>query len=200
MVIGLTGGIGSGKSSVAQLFAERGAVVVDADVLAHAATAPGGAAHAAVIERFGPGIVAPDGSIDRGALADVVFADPAARTDLEALVHPAVLEAIDRRLTAEAATDSVVVVVVPLLVEVGWDGADAVVVVDCPEEVAIRRLVEERGMDEADVRRRLAAQADRATRLARADHVLTNDGTLDDLRRQVDALWSTLRSGHARDR
>ena len=195
MVIGLTGGIGSGKSSVAHLFAERGAVVVDADVLAHAATAPGGAAHAAVIERFGPGIVAPDGSIDRGALADLVFADPAARTDLEALVHPAVLEAIDRRLTAEAATDSVVVVVVPLLVEVGWDGADAVVVVDCPEEVAIRRLVEERGMDEADVRRRLAAQADRATRLARADHVLTNDGTLDDLRRQVDALWSTLRSG-----
>jgi dephospho-CoA kinase len=195
MVIGLTGGIGSGKSSVAQLFAERGAVVVDADVLAHAATAPGGAAHAAVIERFGPGIVAPDGSIDRGALADLVFADPAARTDLEALVHPAVLEAIDRRLTAEAATDSVVVVVVPLLVEVGWDGADAVVVVDCPEEVAVRRLVEERGMDEADVRRRLAAQADRATRLARADHVLTNDGTLDDLRRQVDALWSTLRSG-----
>lgn len=195
MVIGLTGGIGSGKSSVAHLFAERGAVVVDADVLAHAATAPGGAAHAAVIERFGPGIVAPDGSIDRGALADLVFADPAARTDLEALVHPAVLEAIDRRLTAEAATDSVVVVVVPLLVEVGWDGADAVVVVDCPEEVAVRRLVEERGMDEADVRRRLAAQADRATRLARADHVLTNDGTLDDLRRQVDALWSTLRSG-----
>ena len=200
MVIGLTGGIGSGKSSAAHFFAERGAVVVDADVLAHAATAPGGAAHPAVIERFGPGIVAPDGSIDRGALADVVFADPAARTDLEALVHPAVLEAIDRRLTAEAATDSVVVVVVPLLVEVGWDGADAVVVVDCPEEVAIRRLVEERGMDEADVRRRLAAQADRATRLARADHVLTNDGTLDDLRRQVGALWSTLRSGHAQGR
>ncbi len=193
MVIGLTGGMGSGKSSVASLLAERGAVVVDADALAHQAIDPDGAAYGPVIERFGPSIVDGEGAIDRRALADVVFADPDALVALEALVHPVVLDAIDRRLAAEAATDHVVVVVIPLLVEVGWDRADRVVVVDCPEEIAVRRLVGSRGMAEDDVRRRLAAQADRATRLAAADHVVTNDGTLDDLRRQVDALWEQLR-------
>ncbi len=192
MVIGVTGGMGSGKSSVASLLADHGAVVVDADTIAHEVIGPGGPAHGPVIERFGPGIVDAGGEIDRRALADLVFADPAARRDLEGLVHPPVLEAIDRRLAAEAATDHVVVVVIPLLVEVGWDRADAVVVVDAPEDLALRRLVEGRGMAEADVRRRLAAQADRATRLARADHVVTNDGTLDDLRRQVDTLWEAL--------
>jgi dephospho-CoA kinase len=198
MVIGLTGGMGSGKSSVASLLADRGAVVVDADALAHQAIAPGGPAYGPVIERFGPGIVDGRGQIDRRALARLVFTDPAARRDLEALVHPPVLEAIDGRLADEAATERVVVVVVPLLVEVGWDRADTVVVVDAPEEIAVRRLVENRGMGEDDVRRRLAAQADRATRIARADHVIANDGTLDDLRRQVDALWEALLgSGHA---
>jgi dephospho-CoA kinase len=193
----LTGGMGSGKSSVASLLAERGAVVVDADTLAHEVIAPGGPAHGAVIERFGPGVVGGRGEIDRRALAEVVFADPAARRDLEGLVHPPVLEAIDRRLAASAARDEVVVVVMPLLVEVGWDGADVVVVVDAPEELAVRRLVESRGMAEDDVRRRLAAQLDRATRVARADHVIANDGTPDDLRRQVDELWATVvRSGH----
>jgi dephospho-CoA kinase len=200
MVIGLTGGMGSGKSSVASLLAERGAVVVDADALAHEAIGPAGAAYGPVIERFGPAIVDGDGSIDRRALADLVFADPDALSDLEALVHPVVLEAIDRRLAAEAATDHVVVVVIPLLVEVGWDRADRVVVVDTPEDLAVRRLVQSRGMAEDDVRRRLAAQADRATRLAGADHVVTNDGTLEDLRRQVDALWSALRSGDTQGR
>ncbi|HEX2273391.1 MAG TPA: dephospho-CoA kinase [Acidimicrobiales bacterium] len=192
MVIGLTGGMGTGKSSVASLLVERGAVLVDADALAHEVMAPGGPAYGPVIERFGQGIVDGRGVIDRRALADVVFADPVARRDLEALVHPPVLGAIDRRLAAEAATDHVVVVVVPLLVEAGWDRADTVVVVDASEEVAVRRLVENRGMAEDDVRRRLAAQADRATRLAHADHVITNDGSLDDLRRQVDALWEAL--------
>ncbi len=192
MVIGLTGGMGSGKSSVAGLLAERGAVVVDADSIAHQAIAPGGAAYTVVVERFGPEIVDGEGVIDHRALADVVFSDPAALADLEAIVHPVVLEAVERRLEAEAATDHVVVVVMPLLTEVGWDGADTVVVVDCLEEVAVRRLVEGRGLAEDDVRRRLAAQADRATRLARADHVITNDGTLDDLRRQVDELWGEL--------
>ena len=199
MVIGLTGGMGSGKSLVASLLAERGAVLVDADAMAHEVMEPGGAAYAAVVERFGPGVVDGKGAIDRRALADVVFADRAARRDLEALVHPLVLDAIDRRLAAEAATDHVVVVVMPLLVEVGWDGADTVVVVDCPEDVAVRRLVEGRGMAEDDVRRRLAAQIDPATRLARADRVITNDGTLDELRRQVDALWPSLASGRPRE-
>lgn len=177
---------------MANLLAERGAVVVDADAIAHEAIAPGGAAHGPVVERFGPAILDGQGAIDRGALARVVFDDPLALADLESLVHPVVLDIIDRRLAASAATDDVVVAVMPLLVEVGWDRADRVVVVDTAEDLAVRRLVEGRGMDEGDVRRRLAAQADRATRLAGADHVLTNDGTLEDLRRQVDALWSTL--------
>ena len=185
---------------MAGILAERGAVLVDADAIAHEVTAPGGEAYAAVVERFGPAIVDGDGSIDRRALADLVFADPDALADLEALVHPVVLEAIDRRLAAEAETDHVVVVVIPLLVEVGWDRADRVVVVDTPEDVAVRRLVASRGMSEDDVRRRLGAQADRATRLAGADHVLTNDGTLEHLRRQVDALWSALRSGDTQGR
>jgi dephospho-CoA kinase len=198
MVIGLTGGLGSGKSSVASLLADRGAVIVDADALAHEVIATGGAAYEAVIERFGPGVVDGQGAIDRRALADLVFADPGALSALEAIVHPLVLEAIERRLASAAGSDQVVVVVIPLLVEVGWDRADSVVVVDCPEEVAVRRLVEGRGMTEEDARRRVAAQADRATRLAAADHVLTNDGTLDDLRAQVDALWAGLvRSGRA---
>ena len=166
--------------------------MVDADVVAHQLTAPGGSAHRAVVERFGPGVVGPDGSVDRQALADLVFADTAARRDLEALVHPAVMAVLEQRVADHAGTDTVVVAVVPLLVEVGWDGADQVVVVDCPEEVAVRRLVDARGMDEADARRRIAAQAPRQSRLARADHVLVNDGTLDDLRSQVDALWDRL--------
>ncbi len=190
---------------MAELLAERGAVVVDADVLAHEVTAPGGTAHAAVVERFGPAVVGSDGSVDRQALAAVVFDDDDARRDLEALVHPAVMRAIEQRLADHEGTDRVVVAVVPLLVEVGWDGADQVVVVDCPEDVALRRLVEGRGMDETDARRRVAAQVSRQSRLARADHVVTNDGTPDALHRQVDALWPKLhpppdRSGRAEGR
>lgn len=180
---------------MAELLARRGAVVLDADAIVHEVTAPGGAAHAAVVDRFGPAVVGPDGSLDRRALADLVFDDAAARRDLEALVHPVVMEVLEQRLADHAGTDRVVVAVVPLLVEVGWDGADRVVVVDCPEEVAVRRLVEARGMDEPDARRRIAAQVSRQSRLARADHVITNDGTLDSLRDQVDALWPTLVTG-----
>lgn len=171
--------------------------MLDADVIAHEVTAPGGAAHAAVVDRFGPAVVGPEGSLDRRALADLVFDDEAALRDLEALVHPAVMEVLEQRLADHAGTDRVVVAVVPLLVEVGWEGADRVVVVDCPEEVAVRRLVEARGMAEADARRRIAAQVPRQSRLARADHVITNDGTLDSLRRQVDALWPILVNGKA---
>jgi len=186
VVIGLTGGIGSGKSSVAAMFAERGAVVVDTDDLAHEAIEPGGPAYTAVAERFGSDVVSADGSIDRAALAAVVFADARARADLEAIVHPAVDDAFTRRLDE---AHGVVVAVVPLLAEVGWSRGDAVVVVDCPEELAVRRLVEGRGMATDDVRRRMAAQATRADRLAAADRVIVNDATLADLRRQVEATW-----------
>ena len=194
VLIGLTGGIGVGKSSVAALFLQRGAVVIDADDLAREVVEPGQPGYTAVVERFGPSVVAGDGRLDRKALADIVFADPAARADLEAVVHPAVAALRERRLAGLEDTDRVVVAVVPLLVEVGWDDADAVVVVDCPEEVAVRRLVEGRGMDEADVRRRIGAQATRAQRLARADLVIRNDGTPADLAAEVDRAWEWIQA------
>ncbi len=189
VVMGLTGSIGSGKSAVAELFAEKGAAVIDADDLARQAVEPGAPAYAAVVDRFGPGVLGPDGGIDRAALASLVFEDAGSLADLNAVVHPAVAEAMRRRLSEEGAPGRVVVAVVPLLVEVDWEGADVVVVVDCPEELAIERLVAGRGMTEADARRRLAAQAGRAERRARADRVIVNDGSWDNLRDQVNATW-----------
>ena len=190
LVVGLTGGIGSGKSTVSRLLSERGAVVVDADAAARKVVEPGGPAYQAVVDRFGPGILTPDGSIDRPALAAIVFSDPAARADLEAITHPAVGVLINEQLAAEAGTDHVVVLDVPLLVESGRTGTAGVIVVDCPSETAIRRLVEQREMDEADARRRVAAQVSREERLAHADLVIDNSGSLDALRRQVDAAWA----------
>ena len=191
--MGLTGGIGSGKSTVTAMLAERGAVGVDADRLAREAVAPGTPGLRAVVDRFGPAVVAGDGSLDRQALAGVVFDDAAALADLNAIVHPPVRAAIADRLAELATTDALVVLEIPLLVESGRSyGESAIIVVDCPEEVALRRLVEDRGMDEADARRRMAAQAPREQRLAVADVVVDNGGTLEDLRAQVDALWNRL--------
>jgi dephospho-CoA kinase len=205
VVIGLTGGIGSGKSVVAKVFSELGAVVVDADDLAREVVVPGTPTHAAVVERFGPAVLGADGGIDRPALAAMVFEDAGALADLNAIVHPAVEEALAARLSAEDGPGRVVVAVIPLLVEIDWQGADAVVVVDCPEDVAVERLVYGRGMDEADARRRIVTQAGRADRLARADRVIVNDGTWVDLRAQVEATWSWIqtlphRSGRVWDR
>ena len=189
LVVGLTGGIGSGKSTVSRLLSERGAVIIDADVAAREVVAPGGPAYQGVVDRFGPGILAPDGTIDRPALAAIVFTDPEARADLEGITHPAVGVLINERLAAEAGTDHVVVLDVPLLVESGRTGTP-VIVVDCPPETAIRRLVEQREMDEADARRRVAAQVSREERLAHADLVVDNAGTPEALERQVDAAWA----------
>jgi dephospho-CoA kinase len=196
VVVGLTGGIGSGKSTVAALLAARGAVVVDADLLAREAVAPGTRGLADVVARFGPAVLAPDGTLDRQALADLVFADPAALADLNAIVHPVVRAAIADRLAAlDGGPAPLVVLEIPLLVESGRSyGASAVIVVDCPEEVAVRRLVEGRGMDEADARRRMAAQASRADRLAAADLVIDNSGSRDELEREVDRAWAALQS------
>lgn len=194
VVIGLTGGIGSGKSTVSALLAERGAVVVDADAIVRDLQRPGTDVFQAMVDRFGPGIVATDGTLDRAAVAAVVFADPAALADLNAIVHPAVGAEIARRLAAEAGTDHVVVLDVPLLVESGRYEVAGLVVVDVDPEVAVRRLVERRGMSEADARARMARQAAREERLARADRVVDNSGTLDDLRRQVDDVWAWARS------
>jgi dephospho-CoA kinase len=190
LVIGLTGGIGSGKSTVSALLAAKGAVVVDADAIVREVQQPGTPVFAAMVERFGPGIVAADGSLDRAAVADLVFGDANALADLNAIVHPAVGAEIARRMEALAATDEVVVLDVPLLVESkNAYPVAGLLVVDVDPEVAVRRLVEHRGMREADVRARMARQAGRDERLARADRVVDNSGTLDDLAAQVDAAW-----------
>lgn len=193
--VGLTGGIGSGKSEVARLLAEHGAVVVDADALAREALAPGSPGSAAVVEEFGPEVLAADGSIDRARLGRLVFADAAGRAALEAIVHPYVGRR-SAELMAAAPADAVVVYDVPLLVEKGLqDGFEVVVVVDAADETRLRRLVDVRGMPEQDARERMAAQASREARLAVADHVLPNDGDLAQLAEQVSRLWAELSGG-----
>ena len=190
--VGLTGGIGAGKSTATARLAALGAVVIDADVLAREAVAPGTAGLAAVVRAFGAEVLAPDGSLDRAALAARVFADPAARQRLEAIVHP---EVARRRaeLVAAAPGDAVVVHDIPLLVEMGLTaGLDLVVVVDAAQEVRLRRLVEGRGLDEEQARSRIAAQAERAERLAIADVVLDGGGAVSQLQAQVDRLWERL--------
>lgn len=194
VVVGLTGGIGSGKSTVSAMLAERGAVVVDADAIVRRLQRPGTPVFAAMVERFGDAIVADDGTLDRAAVAAVVFDDPAALADLNAIVHPAVGAEIAARLAAEAGTDHVVVLDVPLLVESGRGELDGLVVVDVDPEVAVGRLVEHRGMAAADARARMARQASREDRLARADRVVDNGGDMEDLRRQVDEVWAWARS------
>jgi dephospho-CoA kinase len=189
IVVGLTGGIGSGKSTVSALLAEHGAVIVDADAITREVQAPGTLVFEAMVERFGPSIVAADGSLDRQAVADRVFNDPDELAALNAIVHPAVGAEIGKRMIAEADTDHVVVLDVPLLVESGRDDLAGLIVVDVDPEIAVARLVEHRGFTEADARARMARQASREDRLARASIVIDNSGTLDDLRAQVDRAW-----------
>jgi dephospho-CoA kinase len=187
LLIGLTGGIGSGKSTVSSLLTARGAVVVDADAITRELQSPGTPVLAAIVERFGAGVLSPDGTLDRQALADVVFVDDEALRDLNAIVHPAVGQEIGRRLTELAATDEVVVLDVPLLVESGRDDLALLVVVDVDPDLAADRLVAHRGMKIEDVRARQARQASREERVARADVVIDNGGDLDALEAQVDA-------------
>ena len=186
--VGLTGGIGSGKSTVAQMFADLGAWVVDADAIAREVVAPGSEGLAELVEQFGSQILTDNGDLDRAAVAAVVFSDPSARERLNAIVHPLIARRTTE-LIAAIPQDAVLVHDVPLLVELGMQGAyDVVVVVDAPDDVRIRRLVQ-RGLDEDDARARIAAQASRDERLAVADVVIENAGDLDDLRRQVTAAW-----------
>ncbi len=195
--IGLTGGIGSGKSTVAALLVERGAVLVDADVLAREVVGPGTPGLAAVVAAFGPGVLGPDGSLDRPALAAVVFADPEQRARLDAVVHPLV-RARAAELVAQAPADAVVVQDVPLLVETGQAGSyDLVVVVQASLPVRLARL-EQRGMTEADARARIAGQATDDQRAAAADVLLHNDGTREELAAQVDELWRDRVAGAGR--
>ncbi len=198
-MVGLTGGIGSGKSAVSRLLASRGAVVVDADVVAREVVEPGTAGLAAVVEEFGPGVLADDGSLDRAALAAVVFADGGARTRLNALLHP-VIGARTSELVeqARAAGAAVVVHDVPLLVESGLARLyDVVVVVAATPATQLDRLVRLRGMTEPDARARIGSQAVLADRLAVATHVIDNDGPVRALVPQVDALWAALQQAAA---
>ena len=194
IVIGLTGGIGSGKSTVAELLVERGAVLIDADAIVRSLQEPGQPVLRAMVERFGEEILHEDGSLDRQAMADRVFGVPDALADLNAIVHPEVGAEIARRLEEQARTDHVVLLDVPLLVESGRGDLAGLLVVDVDPEVAVERLVQQRGLREDDARARIAHQASREERRARADHVIDNSGTLEDLRLQVDAAWAWIES------
>lgn len=196
LLVGLTGGIGAGKSTVSALLAERGAVVVDADQIARDLQAPGSPVLARMADRFGAHIIGDDGALDRAAVAAIVFGDSddakQALKDLNGIVHPAMQSEIERQVTAHADTDRVVVLDFPLLVENPRDDVRATIVVDIPVEVAIDRLVEFRGMDETDARNRIASQISRDDRLAKATHVVDNAGDLRHLRSEVDRLWADL--------
>lgn len=190
--LGLTGGIGSGKSTVARMLAERGAVVVDADEIARELVEPGGGALAELVTEFGPRILQADGSLSRGELAALAFSDPRATERLNAIMHPLIRAEAQRRINEEPHAE-VVVYDMPLLVETAQeDLVDVVVVVDVPEAVQLDRAVRQRGLDEADVQRRMAVQASRAERLARADVVIDNSGGLPQTHEQVDQLWDRL--------
>lgn len=198
--IGLTGGIAAGKSVAARRLASCGAVVVDHDLLAREAVAPGSAGLDAVVEAFGRGVLAEDGTLDRPALARIVFADPEARARLDALVHPVVRRLAAEREAAAAAADPSAVVVhdVPLLVETGQvDRFHLVVVVHAPAVLRVERLVRLRGMERADAEARVAAQARDEARLEAADVVLDGSGGDADLERQVDDLWQRLAAERA---
>ncbi|MCW2735589.1 dephospho-CoA kinase [Nocardioides sp.] len=190
--VGLTGGIASGKSTVSAILAELGAVVIDADVLAREVVARGTPGLDAVVAEFGPGILTPEGDLDRPAMGAVVFSDPAARKRLEEIIHPLVHRR-GAQLEAEAPPDAVVVHDIPLLAEGGRAGSfDAVVVVDAPAELQLSRMVQDRGWTSDDAAARIGAQATREDRLAIATYVIDNTGTLAGLREQVERVYAAL--------
>ena len=190
LLMGLTGGIGSGKSTVSAELARRGADVVDADAIVRQVQQPGTEVFDAIVARFGEGILLPGGDLDRQAVADIVFADPDALRDLNAIVHPAVGAEIARRLELAPGSDAIVVLDVPLLVESGRDDLAGLIVVDTDPDIAVERLVEQRGFSAADARARMARQGSRAVRLARADFVIETDGDRDELLARIDACWT----------
>lgn len=190
IVVGLTGGIGSGKSTVSAGLAALGAVIVDADATARRLQEPGQPVFLAIVDRFGPDVVAADGSLDRLALAALVFPNPDLLKELNKLTHPAIGAAIRERMRAHLGTQSVVVLDVPLLIENSRYPVAGVAVVDLPVEIAVERLVDIRGMDEADARARIARQATREERIAKADYVIDNSGTPADLAAKIPDLWA----------
>jgi len=187
-VVGLTGGIGSGKSTVADLFVECGAALVDTDAIAHQLTVAGGAAMSALIREFGVAVATADGALDRPAMRRRVFADPSARVRLEAILHPLIRQVSAERCRSAAAP--YVILAVPLLVESGnyRERCDRILVVDCPEDLQIERVVARNGMSADEVKAIMAAQASRQQRLTVADDVVSNDGDRTKLYEQVNAL------------
>ena len=194
LLVGLTGGLGAGKSTVARMLAERGAVVVDADELARRALDPGTHAFHQVRELFGDEVLASEGTIDRGALARVVFADPEKRRLLESLTHPEVFRLLAETVESLRGTDSIVVFDAPLIVETGFhEAVDVLVVVSAPPDAQLERVMRDRGMPESEARARLGAQIPADEREAAGDHVIANDGDPADLEPKVDAVWAELR-------
>lgn len=190
--VALTGGIASGKSTVARLLAEQGAIVIDSDVLAREVVEPGTPGLAAVVERFGDGVLDESGKLDRARLGQIIFGDDQARADLNAIIHPQV-RARRAELIADAAADAMVVSVIPLLVETGLASSfDAVIVIDVPVEVQVVRLRTRNGLSEAEAQARIDAQASRDERLAAATWVIDNSGTREQLDAQVAAVWDAM--------
>jgi dephospho-CoA kinase len=192
ILVGLTGGIGAGKSTVSAMLAERGAVIVDADQIARDLQSPGSPVLEAMAERFGTHILFDDGALDRAAVAKIVFNDKAALNDLNGIVHPAMQSEIQRQIDEQRSTDRVVVLDFPLLGENPRKGLAATIVVDIPVDVAVQRLVDQRGMTELDARARIDSQLSRDERLAAATYVIDNSGDRDALTQRVDDLWGRL--------
>lgn len=189
-LVGLTGGIGAGKSTVSAALAARGAVIVDADQVARDVQSPGSPVLARMAERFGATVIAADGTLDRAAVAAIVFSDPDALAALNAIVHPAIGAEMNRRVLEQADTDRLVVMDIPLLTENPREGLQGIIVVDVPVDIQVARLVGGRGFSEDDARARIARQATREQRLASASIVVDNSGSVDELAPQVDRVWS----------
>lgn len=194
LAVGLTGGIGSGKSTVGELLVERGAVLIDADRIAREVVVPGGPAYQPLVDRFGAGILAPDGTIDRPSLAALAFADGESLAALNAITHPAISAVMAERRAAQEEGDRVVVLDVPLLTPGHRDllSLDVVVVVDCPVEIAVERLLDQRGFGREDAEARVAAQASREERRRGADFVIDNSKDRAHLVAEVDRVWGAL--------
>ncbi len=194
ILVGLTGGIGSGKSTVSEMLAARGAVIIDADAIVREIQEPGSPVVDQLVEAFGSSVVDANGALDRQAMADIVFTDPEALKKLNAIVHPAVGAEMNRRVIAQRETHNVVVLDIPLLTENPREGLQGRIVVDVPEELQIARLVAFRSFSEDDARARMGRQATREERLSKADFVVDNSGSREDLEVQVDAVWAWLTS------
>ena len=194
ILIGLTGGIGCGKSEVSRLLEKRGAVIVDADLIVRELQQPGGEIFLRMVEMFGEKVLATDGSLNRAAVANEVFKDADLLKKLNSLIHPVVRRVMNERVESHRATDNIVILDIPLLVENPREGLDGVLVVDLDPQTAIERIVSQRNMSIDDAIARVSAQSTREQRLAIADHVVDNSGDRDALAIQVDVAWSWITS------